>query len=103
MSINMQSKSGKNFFGDFLGSVSSGLGSLAGGAIGTLVGQPALGAMIGGGLGSALEKPLRGLPFKKGGKVSKAKKAPKGKKPAHMVAGSASAKAHMKRLRAMKK
>ena len=101
MSINMQSKSGKNFFGDFLGSVSSGLGSLAGGAIGTLVGQPALGAMIGGGLGSALEKPLRGLPFKKGGKVSKAKKG--GKKPAHMVAGSASAKAHMKRLRAMKK
>ena len=100
MSINMQRGSGKGFIGDFLGSVSSGLGSLAGGAIGSMIGQPALGATLGGGLGSALSNPLRGLPFKKGGKVSKGKKAPK---PAHMVKGSKQAKLHMKRLRAMKK
>lgn len=101
MSINMQRGSGKGFIGDFLGSVSSGLGSLAGGAIGSMIGQPALGATLGGGLGSALSNPLRGLPFKKGGKVSKAKKG--GKKPAHMVAGSMAARKHMAKLRAMKK
>ena len=100
MSINMQRGSGKGFIGDFLGSISSGIGSLAGASIGSMIGQPALGATLGGGLGSALSNPLRGLPFKRGGKVSKAKK---GKKPAHMVAGSMEAKKHMAKLRKMKK
>jgi len=97
-SIGLKGGQNKGFLGDFLGNISGGLGSIAGGALGSLIGQPGLGATIGGGLGSALSSPLRGLPFKKGGVVKKGKK-----KPAHMVKGSVAARKHMKKIRMMKK
>jgi hypothetical protein len=113
--IGMQKKSQKGFVGDFLGSISSGLG----GILGTAVAGP-VGGILGSGLGSALSPLARTLPFAKGGKVPKGshmmpdgtimkdsdmpkKGKKKGKKAMGMVKGSKEAKMKMMRLRAMRK
>jgi len=109
-SINVGRSSGKGFFGDILQSVGGTLGSLAGGALGGVFGNPGLGSTLGGAIGGAI--PFNRLPFKKGGvvhmmpdgtlmkgKVHKAKKATK-KQPAK---GSKAMKLKMAKLRAMRK
>jgi len=102
----------RGFIGDFLGSISSGIG----GIVGTGLGGP-IGGILGSGLGSALSPIARGLPFQMGGKIPKgfhrmpdgslmknsAMKKGKGKKAMGMVKGSMEAKMKMKKLRAMRK
>jgi hypothetical protein len=94
-------QSNKGFFGDLVGSILPTLGSLGGAAAGGLlggIGAP-VGGAAGGFLGGKLGDLARRLPFKRGGRVPKAK----GAKPKRMVKGSAAAKAYMAKIRKMKK
>jgi len=83
----------KGFFGDLLGEILPGAGSL----LGSLVGP--LGTIVGGGVGKGLGGLARKLPFKKGGVVMKKK----GKKAAMPAKGSTAMKQRMAKLRAMRK
>lgn len=96
--MNIRKTQNKGFFGDLLGAVLPAAGGLAGGAL-QAFGVPApIGAAGGSFLGGKLGDLARGLPFRRGGKVGMAKK-----KPAKMIKGSKAAKAHMAKLRKMKK
>lgn len=103
--MNIRKTSNKGFLGDFLGSILPAAGGLAGSALQAFGVPAAIGGAGGTFLGSQLGNLARGLPFRKGQTVGvpMMKKASKAKKPAHMVKGSKAAKAHMSKLRKMKK
>ena len=92
----MPRKQQKSFVGDFLSStIAPGLGLL-----GAAIGGPVAG-IVGSGIGSAAAPYLKKL--KKGGQISSDSPAlPAGKK-GRLVKGTKAAKAHMARLRAMRK
>jgi len=96
----------RGFIGDFLGSISSGIG----GIVGTGLGGP-IGGILGSGLGSALSPIARGLPFQMGGKIPKGfHRMPDGSrmkntamKKGKPTKGSKAMKIKMAKLRAMRK